>query len=55
MAIAEKPVPIVYGPGCVPYAINHHHIAAALWRIRVESMPVVLVKDLSSLKRSSFG
>lgn len=54
MAIAEKPVPIVYGPGCVPYAIDHHHIAAALWRIRIESVPVVLVEDLSSLKRSEF-
>jgi hypothetical protein len=30
MAIAEKPVPVVYGPSGLPFAIDHHHVATAL-------------------------
>ncbi|SAL79875.1 chromosome partitioning protein ParB [Caballeronia arvi] len=54
MAIAEKPVPIVYGPGATPYAIDHHHVATALWRAHVKRVPVVLVKDLSTLSVAEF-
>ncbi|MEZ2355006.1 ParB-like protein [Caballeronia sp. RCC_10] len=39
MAIADKPVPIVYGPGGVPFAIDHRHVAAALWRAHVKRVP----------------
>ncbi|SEJ41810.1 ParB-like protein [Paraburkholderia diazotrophica] len=54
MAIAEKPVPVVYGPGGSPYAIDHHHVAAALWRVGIRMVPFVLVSDLSSLTQAEF-
>ncbi|MFM0327556.1 ParB-like protein [Caballeronia glebae] len=54
MTIAEKPVPIVRGPAGTSYAIDHHHVAAALWRAKVKSVPVVLVKDLSGLSVAEF-
>ncbi|SAL88370.1 chromosome partitioning protein ParB [Caballeronia arvi] len=54
MAIAEKPVPILYGPAGAAYAIDHHHVAAALWRARIRRVPVVLVKDLSALSSAEF-
>jgi hypothetical protein len=54
MAIAEKPVPVVYGPKLVPYAIDHHHVAAALWHAGVSKVPIVLVRDLSSYSHASF-
>jgi hypothetical protein len=54
MAIAEKPIPVVYGPRGVPFATDHHHFATALWRADVKSVPVVLVRDLSSLRQSEF-
>lgn len=54
MAIAENPVPIVYGPGDAPFAIDHHHVAAALWHAGVKSVPVVVVRDLSSFSTAEF-
>ncbi|TDY26933.1 hypothetical protein B0G81_7465 [Paraburkholderia sp. BL6665CI2N2] len=54
MAIAEKPIPVVYGPGDTPFATDHHHVAAALWHVGVKSVPVVLVRDLSSYSQASF-
>jgi hypothetical protein len=54
MAIAEKPVPIVLGPAGKPYVIDHHHVAAALRRVGVPELPVVLAADLSSLEISEF-
>ncbi|HEY1213614.1 MAG TPA: ParB/Srx family N-terminal domain-containing protein, partial [Bryobacteraceae bacterium] len=54
MAIAEKPIPVVYGPCEIPYAIDHHHVATALWHAKVKRVPVVLVKDLSKLSLAEF-
>lgn len=54
MAIAEKPIPIVLGPGEVPFAIDHHHVATALWRADVKTVPIVLIRDLSSLSEDDF-
>lgn len=54
MAIAEKPVPVVLGPGGAPFAIDHHHVATALWRANIKSVPIVLVADLSSLSKAEF-
>jgi len=54
MAIAEKPVPIVCGPRGEAYAIDHHHVAAALWRANVERVPVVIVRDFSTLSAAEF-
>jgi YD repeat-containing protein len=54
MAIAEKPVPVVLGPDGAPFAIDHHHVASALWRAGIKSVPFVLVCDLSSLTRADF-
>ncbi|MGF6541872.1 ParB-like protein [Paraburkholderia youngii] len=54
MAIAEKPIPVVCGPKGIPFAIDHHHVAAALWQVGVRSVPVVLVRDLSSYTWASF-
>ncbi|HEY2023561.1 ParB/Srx family N-terminal domain-containing protein [Paraburkholderia sp.] len=54
MAIAEKPIPVVYGPNQTPFAIDHHHVAAALWHTNIRSVPVVLVRDLSSCSVAEF-
>jgi hypothetical protein len=54
MAIAEKPIPIVLGPGGEAFAIDHHHVAAALWAAGVREVPVVLVADLSALDQAEF-
>jgi len=54
MAIAEKPVPIVCGPGGEPFVIDHHHVAAALWHAGIKSVPVVLVRDLSTFSPAEF-
>jgi hypothetical protein len=54
MAIAEKPIPIVLGPAAQSYAIDHHHVATALWHVGIKKVPVVLVSDLSSLTRAEF-
>jgi hypothetical protein len=54
MAIAEKPIPVVLGPREIPFAIDHHHVAAALHQINVDVVPCVLVADLSSLSPTQF-
>ena len=54
MAIAEKPIPIVLGPAAQSYAIDHHHVATALWHVGIKKVPVVLISDLSSLTRAEF-
>jgi hypothetical protein len=54
MAIAEKPVPVVLGPGGSPFAIDHHHVASALWRAGIKTMPAVLVADFSWLSYQDF-
>ena len=54
MAIAEKPVPVVLGPDGSPFAIDHHHVATALWHIGIKAMPAVLVADFSSLSFPEF-
>jgi hypothetical protein len=54
MAIAEKPIPIVLGPGGEAFVIDHHHVAAALWAAGVREVPVVLVADLSALDLAAF-
>ena len=54
MAIAEKPVPLVFGPGGSPFAIDHHHVAAALWHAGIKAMPAVLVADFSSVPYPEF-
>jgi hypothetical protein len=35
MAIASKPIPVVLGPGGDVFAIDHHHVAAALWAAEI--------------------
>lgn len=54
MAIAEKPVPVVLGPGGSPFAIDHHHVATALWHAGIKTMPAVLVADFSVLPYHEF-
>ncbi|OUL93729.1 ParB-like protein [Paraburkholderia hospita] len=54
MAIAEKPVPVVLGPGSAAFVIDHHHVATALWRANIKLVPVILVRDLSSLSKAAF-
>lgn len=54
MAIAEKAIPIVLGPGQIPFAIDHHHVAAALCQAGIHHAPCVLVRDLSSLSETQF-
>jgi hypothetical protein len=54
MAIAEKPVPVVLGPAGAPFAIDHHHVATALWHAGITAMPFVLVADFTSLPYAEF-
>ena len=37
-----------------PFTIDHHHVATALRRANVKSVPFVLVRDLSSLPEADF-
>lgn len=54
MAIAEKPVPVVLGPGEKPYVTDHHHVVAALHQLKKTVVPVLLLADFSSLPVSEF-
>jgi hypothetical protein len=54
MAMAEKPVPLVLGPGGSSFLIDHHHVAAALRHSGIKTMPAVLVADFSSLSYQEF-
>jgi hypothetical protein len=45
MAIAERPIPIVGGEA---FAIDHRHVAAALWATGVAKVPAVLVADFGT-------
>ncbi|MBW0446512.1 chromosome partitioning protein ParB [bacterium M00.F.Ca.ET.228.01.1.1] len=54
MAIAEKPIPVVLGPGGEAFATDHHHVAAALWHVDIKSVPFVLVRDLSTCSHAEF-
>lgn len=54
MAIAEKPVPVVLEFSGSHFAIDHHHVAAALWHLGIEAMPAVLIADFSTLPYSEF-
>lgn len=54
MAVASKPIPVVLGPGAIPFAIDHHHVAAALYALALKKVPCVLVADLSSLSPTQF-
>ncbi len=38
----------------MPFTIDHHHVAAALWHAGIKSVPVVLARDLSSYSHASF-
>jgi hypothetical protein len=42
MAIASKPIPVVLGPGGDVFAIDHYHVAAALWGAEIKRAPVSL-------------
>jgi hypothetical protein len=54
MEIAQKPIAVVLGPDDVPYVIDHHHVAGALWRVDVKEAPFVLVRDWSKLSPGAF-
>ncbi|WP_087633588.1 ParB/Srx family N-terminal domain-containing protein [Caballeronia telluris] len=54
MAVAEKPVPLVLGPGGSSFAVDHHHVATALWRSGIKTIPWVLVADFSSMSNQKF-
>ena len=50
----REQLPVVLGPGGDVFAIDHHHVAAALWAAQIEQAPVVLVSDISSLCVNDF-
>ena len=54
MAIAEKPVPIVLGPQVEPYVIDHHHKTTTQRQADITSVPVVLIRDLSTSSPAEF-
>jgi hypothetical protein len=54
MAIASKPIPVVLGPHDNVFAIDHHHVAAALSQCGIKSVPITLVRDLSASPPSAF-
>ncbi|WP_180723320.1 ParB/Srx family N-terminal domain-containing protein [Paraburkholderia largidicola] len=54
MATTEKPVPVVPGPSGASFALDHHHVATALWRAGIETMPAVLVANVSRLSYQDF-
>jgi hypothetical protein len=38
MAIAEGPIPVLYGRNGATFAIDHHYVATALWRANGKSV-----------------
>ncbi len=55
MAIAETPLPVVPGPTGALFAIDRHHVAAALWRTGIKSMPALQVAELSWLSHHAIS
>jgi hypothetical protein len=47
-------IPVILGPKERHYVIDHHHLARALHDEGVESVLVVVIKDLRKIDRSSF-
>ncbi len=47
-------VPAVVGPKGVPYLVDHHHLALALFEERQREVLVSVVADLSALSKTSF-
>ena len=47
-------LPAVRGPKSQIYIVDHHHLGLALMEERVEHTHVMLLRDLSSLKRDEF-
>jgi hypothetical protein len=53
--LARKPIPYVLGPGKQIYMVDHHHLARALWSLRIPE--VVLgdrLADWSGLETKAF-
>jgi hypothetical protein len=52
--LASHMVPVILGPGKIPYLIDHHHLARALYDQGVESVFVTTVADVSGVDPDLF-
>jgi hypothetical protein len=52
--ILEHPVRVVLGPNEKVYVIDHHHLALALLKERLETAPMDIEEDFSSLAKTAF-
>jgi hypothetical protein len=52
--LASHMVPVIMGPGNVPYLIDHHHLVRALQDQGVESVFVTVVADMSGVDPQLF-
>jgi hypothetical protein len=52
--ILEHPIRVVLGPKEKAYVIDHHHLALALMKERLETAPMDVEEDFSSLATAAF-
>jgi len=52
--LAAHMVPVVLGPGKVPFLIDHHHLARALYEQGVNSVYITVVADVSAVDPQLF-
>lgn len=52
--LAQRPIPVVAGPGGLLYMVDHHHLARAAWEAGVHKVTVEQKADYSHLSREQF-
>lgn len=52
--LADRPIPVIAGPGGQLYMVDHHHLARAAWEAGVHKVTVEQKADYSHLSRDKF-
>jgi hypothetical protein len=52
--LSEHWFPGVIGPQGLPYIVDHHHLALALWQSSVKHVRLVILADLAALEEEEF-
>lgn len=52
--LRKHPVPVVRGPGGVPYMLDHHHLCAALVKLGVDKVCCTVKHDWSGVPEGAF-
>ena len=52
--LADRPIPVIAGPGGQLYMIDHHHLARAAWEAGVHKVVIERKADYSHMSRDKF-